>query len=590
MLTRWGRDLDRAHPLPEHPRPQLVREGWSSLNGPWQHAFTADDEPPVQYDGPITVPFSPETRLSGSGRQLQPDERLWYRREVEVAPPEHGGRVLLHFGAVDQRCTVWVDGTRVGGHVGGYLPFTLDVTEALAEGDRHELVVRVRDVSETGWHARGKQRLDRGEIWYTAQSGIWQTVWLEVVPAAYVADLALVPDLDHDLLLVTVEPGGAGPADAPATATVVVRAGDAEVARADVPVGTPAPLPLPGARRWSPEDPFLHDVEVTYGDDRVTSYAGMRSVGVGTDADGHRRLLLNGAPYPHVGLLDQGYWPESLLTPPSDAAIVSELELVRSLGFTVLRKHAKVEPLRWYHHCDRLGLLVWQDVVNGGERYHPRAVHRAETERRLPDRLRRVYGRSSRRGRREFLGEVDETVRLLRSAPSVVVWTPFNEGWGQFDANRVARRMARLDPTRLVLQASGWVDQGGGDLRGYHSYLRHFTMPRRRRGRAGRRPVVLSEYGGYALLVPGHSWGSHEFGYRGFGSAEELTEALVELHDAMSAEAAAGLAATVYTQLTDVEDEVNGLLTWDREVLKVPAERLREITASLRAAMTGPAS
>lgn len=586
MLTRWGRTLDRADPLPEHPRPQLVRPGWRSLNGEWQHAFTSSDAAPASYDGPITVPFSPEARLSGSGRQLQPDEWLWYRRDFTAPAPPDGGRLLLRFGAVDQQATVWVDGTEVGSHVGGYLPFTLDVTDALvgAPEDPHELVVRVRDLSETGWHARGKQRLDRGSIWYTAQSGLWQTVWLEAVPAAYVAELVLTPDLDAEALVVTVEPGGSG--DAPARADVVVSAAGAELARASVPVGEPTSVPLPGARRWSPDDPFLHDVTVRLGDDEVASYAGLRSVGVGTDAAGHRRLLLNGEVCPHVGLLDQGYWPDGLLTPPSDEAIVHELELVRSLGFTVLRKHAKIEPLRWYHHCDRLGLLVWQDVVNGGERYRSIAAHRARTDRRLPDRLYPLFGRSSRAGREEFLAEVDATVRLLRSAPSVVVWTPFNEGWGQFDANAVAERVRRLDPTRLVLGASGWVDQGGGDLRGHHSYLQHFTMPARRR-RGDVRPVVLSEYGGYSQHLPDHAWSPREFGYRRFPDADSLTEAFAELHEAMRVQAEAGLAATVYTQLTDVEDEVNGLLTWDREVLKIPADRIRAITAALRAAMSG---
>ncbi|GAB4000001.1 glycoside hydrolase family 2 protein [Nocardioides marmoraquaticus] len=585
MITRWGRDVDLDRPLPEHPRPQLQRRTpWVSLNGTWEHAFTESDAPPATWDGPVVVPFSPETRLSGSGRQLQPHEWLWYRRHLTPPEAPAGGRVLLHLGGVDQRCTVWVDGTEVGEHVGGFLPFTLDVTDALDDSrDAHELVVRVRDASETGVSARGKQRLDRGNIWYTAQSGIWQTVWLEAVPATYVAELRLVPDLEAGTLRVTVVPGGPGPAAA--RASVTVRADGHVLARDDVRPGRTAVLPLPGARRWSPDDPFLHDVEVGLGDDRVTSYAGMRSVGVGTSPAGHRRLLLNGEPQPHVGLLDQGYWPESLLTPPSDAAVVAELERVKALGFTMLRKHAKVEPLRWYHHCDRLGLLVWQDVVNGGGRQPSLTQHRARGGPRIPDRLYRLYGRSDRAGRKEFLGEVDATVDLLVSSPSVVVWTPFNEGWGQFRANAVARRMRRRDPSRLVMQASGWVDQGGGDLRSFHSYLHPFTMPTPQRGRAGRRPVVLSEYGGYSLRVPGHVWSRHEFGYRRLDDAEALTEAYAELVTAMTDQARAGLAAAVYTQLSDVEDEDNGLWTWDREVLKIPAERVRALNAALARAM-----
>lgn len=586
MLTRWGREVDLDRPWPEHPRPQLQRRTpWLGLDGRWEHAVTDSDAAPATWPGSIVVPYSPETRLSGVGRQLQPDEWLWYRRRFvpPAAPP--GGRVLLHLGAVDQRCTVWVDGHEVGEHVGGYLPFTLDVTDALAPGDGdHEVVLRVRDLSETGHHARGKQRLDRGTIWYTAQSGVWQSVWLEAVPASYVAELRLVPDLAAGTLRVTVVPGGPGPA--PARASVTVRAGDRVVARDDVRPGRRTALPLPDARRWSPDDPFLHDVEVGLGDDRVTSYAGMRSVGVGTSPAGHRRLLLNGEPFPMVGVLDQGYWPESLLTPPSDAAVVAELERVKDLGFTVVRKHAKVEPLRWYHHCDRLGLLVWQDMVNGGGPQPSFTSQRAGDRRRVPDRLHRLYGRRDRSGRREFLAEVDATVDLLVCAPSVVVWTLFNEGWGQFDANAVARRVRRRDPSRLVVQASGWVDQGGGDLRSHHCYLEPFTMPRRQRGRAGRRPVVLGEHGGFSLAVPGHTAAERPYGYRRLDDAAALEAAYAELADAMTVEARAGLAATVWTQLTDVEDEDNGLWTWDREVLKVPAERLRALHAALGAAMT----
>jgi beta-galactosidase/beta-glucuronidase len=583
VLTRWGRTLDPDHPLPEHPRPQLVREHWVSLNGTWEHAFTATAERPAAYDGPIVVPFSPEAPLSGVGRQLQPDEWLWYRRSFTAPDLPGGGRVLLHFGAVDQSCTVWVDGSEVGSHIGGYLPFTLDVTDALDARGPHVLEVRVRDLSETGPHARGKQRLDRGTIWYTAQSGIWQTVWLEPVPAAYVEALVLVPHLDAGALEVTVHGAGSGTV---ATATVVVSSGTTVVGSAEVPPGEPTRISLSEVHPWTPDDPHLLDVEVTFGEDRVTSYAGMRSFGVGTDAGGRPRLLLNGEPVVHVGVLDQGYWPDGLLTPPSDAAMVHDITTMRSLGFTMLRKHAKIEPLRWYAHCDRLGMLVWQDMVNGGGRYrHLTTTLPARRPVPVSDRWHALFQRGDAEGRAEFRREVRETVALLRNCVSVAVWTPFNEGWGQFDANDVAREVAQLDPTRQVNHVSGWVDQGGGDIRSFHSYLRPFRMPRRRSafGRRRRRVVALTEYGGHSMRVEGHDWSSREFGYHHVDDAAELEAGFLALHEPLEAAVRDGLGATVYTQLSDVEDELNGLLTWDRDVLKLDADVVRGVTARLRA-------
>jgi beta-galactosidase/beta-glucuronidase len=580
VLTRWGRGLDPDRPLPEHPRPQLVREGWLSLNGRWEHAFTREPEHPASYDGPIVVPFSPETVLSGVQRQLQPDEWLWYRRSF--IPPA-GDRVLLHFGAVDQSCTVWVNDTEVGTHTGGYLPFTLDITKALRVGDVEDVVeVRVRDLSETGVHARGKQRLDRGTIWYTAQSGIWQTVWLEAVPAAYVERLVLVPDLAGGALEVTVVGGGA-------TATVRVTSDGVHAGEAVGEPGRPMRVPLSVVRPWSPDDPHLYDLVVTSGEDTVTSYAALRSFGVGTDARGSKRLLLNAAPFPHVGVLDQGYWPDGLMTPPSDEAMVHDIATMKDLGFTVLRKHAKLEPLRWYAHCDRLGMLVWQDVVNGGGRYRALTTTRpAVRALPVPDRWHRLFGRGDQAGREEFRAEVRETVELLRNVVSVAVWTPFNEGWGQFAANAVAREVARLDPTRQVNHVSGWVDQGGGDIRSFHRYLRPFTPPRWHRGRRRRRVLALSEYGGHSLRVEGHAWSTREFGYHHLADATALTRSFVRLHGPLVAAARSGLAATVYTQLSDVEDELNGLLTWDREVLKLDPDVVRRVTSALAEAMTRP--
>ncbi len=596
MLTRWGRALDRDHPLPEHPRPQLVRDAWVNLNGVWEHAFTGTPGRPSTWDGPIVVPFSPEAELSGVDRQLQPHEWLWYRRSFTAPDLPPGGRVLLHFGAVDQSCTVWVDGHEVGSHTGGYLPFTLDVTDAL-EGDESRLEVRVQDLSDTSFHARGKQRLDRGEIWYTAQSGIWQTVWLEAVPASYVDRLVLNPHLEAAELEVTVVPGGEpfrGPAKVTVSTSTVststVSTSTVSTCTVEVPPGVPTRIPISDVRAWSPADPHVYELEVILGEDRVASYAAMRSFGVGPDAEGRSRLLLNGEPCVHVGVLDQGYWPDGLLTPPSDAAMVHDIETMKSLGFTMLRKHAKLEPLRWYAHCDRLGMLVWQDVVNGGGRYRPLTTTRpARHHTWIPDRLHRLYGREDAAGREEFRREVGATVELLRNVVSIAVWTPFNEAWGQFDANRIARRVAALDPTRQVNHTSGWVDQGGGDLRSFHAYLRPFEMPRRRarRWRRDDRAVALTEYGGFSMRVEGHDWSPREFGYRHLEDSESFTEAFAELHEPLAGAVRQGLAATVYTQLSDVEDELNGLLTWDREVLKIDAVVVRRVTADLLGTLQG---
>jgi beta-galactosidase/beta-glucuronidase len=580
VLTRWGRDLDPDHPLPEYPRPQLARPDhtWANLNGRWEYAFGTEQRP-EHWDGEIVVPFSPETALSGVGRQLLPDEWLWYRRTFRPPARSEGDRALLHLGAVDQSCTVWVDGVEVGRHVGGYLPFTLDVTDAL-RGAEATIEVRVRDLSETGPHARGKQRLDRGTIWYTAQSGIWQTVWVEVVPATRIGSLRITPHLEQGVLEIEVDAG-----DAATEATVVVRDQGRVVAEETGPVGDPFRLTIPDPHAWTLDDPHLYDLEVTLGTgDRVTSYAAMRSLGVGEDDRGRRRFLLNGEPVWHLGVLDQGYWPDGLLTAPSDAAMVHDIATMKSLGFTMLRKHVKVEPLRWYHHCDRLGMLVWQDMVNGGGRYRHLVANLPATQPvRLSDRRHGLFHRSDVDARQEFREEVRRTVALLRNSPSVVCWVPFNEGWGQFDANEIAAEVKQLDPTRPVNHVSGWIDQGGGDVKSFHSYLRPFRVPGgRRRRRRERRVLALTEYGGYSLKVPGHDWSTREFGYRHFESADDLAAGFVALHrEQIEPALDDGLAATVYTQLSDVEDELNGLLTWDREVLKIPAAVVRETLARL---------
>ncbi|MEU0482065.1 glycoside hydrolase family 2 TIM barrel-domain containing protein, partial [Streptosporangium sp. NPDC006013] len=447
-----------------------------------------------------------------------------------------------------------------------------DITDTLREGP-NTLVVAVRDDSDTGHHSRGKQKLRRGGIWYTAQSGIWQTVWAECVPAVHVERLTLVPHLDASCVEVTVHA-------ASGRAAVDILADGEVVASAEADAGVPVRIPIPDVRPWSPEDPYLYDVSVRLGADGVRGYVGMRSFGVGRDADGVPRLLLNGRPYFHAGVLDQGYWPDGLYTPPSDEAMVHDIETMKRLGFNMLRKHIKIEPMRWYHHCDRLGMLVWQDMVNGGGRYHPLVITAPVlTPLRLDDRRHRWFGRGDAEGRERFAAELRETVELLRNVVGLAVWVPFNEGWGQFDAAGAAGELAALDPTRTVDHASGWHDQGAGDLRSLHVYFRRFRPPAGRDGRA----LVLSEYGGYSLRVEGHTFNDREFGYRRCRTAAQLGGAFARLHYRQIVPAVPhGLSATVYTQLSDVEDELNGLLTYDREVLKLPADLVRTVNGRLR--------
>ncbi len=445
MLTKWGEALDRENPLPEYPRPQMRRSSYLSLNGPWEYAFVRGEAAPKSYDGTICVPFSPESALSGVGRRLEPDETLWYRRSFALREAAAGGRVLLHFGAVDQTAQVFVNGLEACHHTGGYLPFTVDITNMLETGENC-LTLRVRDGSDRSFHSRGKQTLHPGGIWYTAQSGVWQSVWLECVPRAYIERLSITPLPDENALELTVHSA----ATLPCTASY---AGRLESFMSN----TPARLPFADFELWSPENPKLYDLTVLMEKDCVESYFAMRSFGIAEDENDRPRLLLNGKPYFQTGVLDQGYWPDGLLTAPSDEAMICDIQRMKDMGFNMLRKHIKIEPLRWYYHCDRLGMLVWQDMVSGGGGYnklHITAPLMLGNSHRDSDYA--YFGRTDLRGREEYARELDETVKHLYNSPCVALWTPFNEGWGQFDAREAAARVKALDATRPVDHASGW--------------------------------------------------------------------------------------------------------------------------------------
>ncbi|WP_461223790.1 glycoside hydrolase family 2 protein [Lacticaseibacillus suihuaensis] len=545
--------------LLDYPRPQLRRANWQCLNGAWDYAITPTAAEPVAYDGQINVPFSPESRLSGVSRQLQPGETLWYRRTVDLPWHTAGQHVLLHFGAVDQFCRVFVNRQPVGEHLGGYWPFTIELP---TDAPTIELIVAVQDRSDRGLEAYGKQKLDRGHIWYTAQSGIWQTVWLEVTPAVYIADLTITPQVASQSVKVNVrlnQPGHAA-------ITATVRQAGAIVAQATTDRAS-LTLTLPRPRLWSPSDPFLYDLELLAGEDLVQSYFGMRDFARGKDRHGHAAFLLNGQPLFQSGLLDQGYWQDGLYTAPSDAAMVAELTAIKDMGFNMLRKHIKIEPLRWYYHCDRLGILVWQDLVSGGGPYQDLII------RQLPflgvtldDHDYARLGRGDARGRARYLTDLDATVALLKNTVSVCTWVPFNEGWGQFDALRTAGRLRKLDHTRLLDHASGWYDQGGGDFKSAHRYYKPYRVTPDAKGRI----QALTEFGGYTLAVPGHTATARPYGYKQFKTAEALTAAIQKLYRTkVFGNLEAGLAVAIYTQVSDVEDECNGLWTYDRAELKV---------------------
>ncbi len=559
MKTPWTDSVDRLAPLPEYPRPQMVRGNWLSLNGPWEYAISAGGSFPAEYDGTITVPFSPETELSGVGRTLHKGEFLWYRREISLPECFSERHVLLHFGAVDQTADVWVNGLKVMEHVGGYLPFEGDVTRAVRDG-RMEIVVRVTDESDRGYHTRGKQKSARGGIWYTPQSGIWQSVWIEAVPENYVKNLHISPDFDSGCVDISAETVG--------NEAAYAHFGGGEYR-------LPARIPVPDFEPWSPENPKLYDFTVSCGEDSVESYFAMRKFSVEKDRSGKPRLFLNGRPYFHNGLLDQGYWPDGLYTAPTDEAMIFDIETAKAMGFNVLRKHIKVEPLRWYYHCDRLGMLVWQDMPCGGGRYDPVVVSAPlVTDIHLKDSAYLLFGRESKAGRGEFMTELRAMVQHLYNCPCIAMWVPFNEGWGQFDAARAVGVIHEIDTSRTVDHASGWHDQGIGETKSLHVYFRPYVFKPDRRGRA----VILTEFGGYNCLVPGHSFNDRDFGYKRLGDADKLRAALEELYSQQIAPAyEQGLAAAIYTQVSDVEDELNGLITYDRQVVKIPPETVRNI-------------
>lgn len=580
LRTKWFDEISKDCPLAEYPRPQLERKDWLCLNGQYDYAITPENaEKPQKFDGKILVPFSVESAASGVQKPLSPNERLWYRRFFTLGDEFKGKRTILHFDAVDWQCNVWVNSALVGSHTGGYNPFSFDITDILVDGE-NELVVQVYDPTDAGHQQRGKQVNKTHGFWYTATSGIWQTVWLEPVNECYIEKIKLIPDIDKGVIgIKTSLKGKSG-----GKLSAKILEGNKTVF--DGEISENAEISISDAKLWSPESPFLYDIFLTVDfngeKDEVKSYFGMRKFSIMNDSNGLPRLALNNKPYFQKGLLDQGYWPESQLTPPCDEAMIFDVEKMKELGFNMLRKHIKTEPLRWYYHCDRLGMLVWQDMVSGGQ-YIGNILAGAlpNLSIHVKDNKYKAFKRGNPEWREEFRQELFGMIDNLYNSVAICCWVPFNEGWGQFDAKEIGMKVKEADPTRFVDHASGWHDQKGPDFKSMHRYIVPVTGPFRftKRGR----PYVLSEYGGYSWNIKDHVWNaSRSFGYIMFPNSEKLSAAYKRLHDAQIVRLIKkGLCATVYTQVSDVEFEVNGIYSYDRKVLKIDKNVIIEANKKL---------
>lgn len=576
LMTQWGEAIANEQTevvLTEYPRPQLARKNYTILNGIWKYAFTKEDARPVIWDGDIRVPFSPETYLSGVQRQLKPEELLWYERRLIIDWIPMEKRLLLNFGACDERCRVYVNDTLAGVHSGGYQAFSIDITDYIEVG-KNTLRLCVQDKSDTSYHGRGKQALKNGGMFYTAQSGLWQTVWCEWVPETYIQELRITPDYDRDSVILEITSNKCLEEiiSTEMISCKILLFDQNQIVnevKANVQINEKAVITLmiPDKKIWTPEHPFLYDIRIVYGEDMVESYFGMRLFTVEPDSKGVPRLCLNHLPYFQKGILDQGYYPESLLTPVSDAAMIFDIETAKAKGFNMIRKHCKIEPMRWYYHCDRLGMLVWQDMINGGTTYNLVKTCYIPTVL-FPLRHKRDndYGytsRSDKIGREEWKKECIETVRQLYNCTSICTWVLFNEGWGQFDAKENTDMVRTVDNTRIIDAHSGWFDQDAGDLKSEHIYFFELVAKK------SKKPYVISEFGGISLAISDHTYSDRYFGYGSQGDKEALKSAYNDLDKRVQELKKEGLCASVYTQLTDIEEEINGIMTYDRKVVKL---------------------
>lgn len=567
IKTKWAETLDPNNVLPEYPRPIMERSDWSNLNGLWEYAILPmGQQEPSSFDGQILVPFAVESSLSGVQKELGKDNELWYKRTFTVPSNWKGKKVLLHFGAVDWKTEVFINDVKIGSHTGGYTPFSFDITPYLTSGNQ-KLVVKVWDPTDDGYQARGKQIKNPHGIWYTPVSGIWQTVWLEPVSNKYISNIRTVADIDKNKLSVCVKTENTSVGD---IVEVVVKDGATVISKNKVAAGVNVQIPMPNAKLWSPESPFLYDIEVNLYEkgkvaDNVKSYAAMRKVSTKKDKNGITRIQLNNKDYFHFGPLDQGWWPDGLYTAPTDEALLYDIKKTKDFGFNMIRKHVKVEPARWYTHCDREGILVWQDMPNGNGHHSPQWQMRQYFD--------GVEISRTPEAEADYRREWKDIMDYLYSYPSIAVWVPFNEAWGQFKTEEMAEWTKSYDPSRLVNPASGGNHYKTGDILDLHHYPgpQMFIFD-------SERATVLGEYGGIGLPLQDHLWQSDKnWGYIQFKNAKEVTDEYVKYGKILKDYVKTGFSGAVYTQTTDVEGEVNGLMTYDRKVIKVEEDRIREI-------------
>ena len=566
LLTAYGEKLDEFHVLPEYPRPQMRRQSYLNLNGLWDYAINRSEEIPQQFDGQVLVPYPIESLLSRVSRTISDQDILWYHTSFRLPKKFNEGQVYLNFGAVDQKCKVYLNGQLLGEHVGGYLPFSFEIAEYLQE--ENELYVAVTDQTDKTYLARGKQSSKRGGIWYTPISGIWQTVWLESVNDKHIDSLKIDVDYDQQLLKLQVY----GNCDKYKVSVL-----DKGWKLSEDSGDGYFEIKIENMHSWTPEDPYLYDLTVESDTDFIESYFAMRKFSVGSDANGIKRLMLNNKPYFHKGVLDQGYYSDGIYTPAAYQQIKDDILMLKSMGFNTIRKHIKIEPMMFYYYCDKLGMLVWQDMVSGGGEYNFLVIAALPfINKTLKDNNYRLFARSTEASRQCYLQEMKATVKHLYNVPSLALWVPFNEGWGQFDALEVEKQLRLLDSSRLIDHASGWHDQKGGDLLSKHIYFNKIAFEK------DERVWALTEYGGYNWSVENHTYNDSDYGYKGFSNQNDLQAAFVQLHsEQIIPLVKEGLSAVIYTQLSDVEDEVNGLVTYDRKGVKFDPQVIKGLMDKL---------
>ncbi|WP_236025672.1 glycoside hydrolase family 2 protein [Algoriphagus oliviformis] len=581
LKTPWAEELNPDAPLPEYPRPQLVREAWQNLNGQWDFAILPKgSSPETGFAGKITVPFAVESLLSGVQKTVGPDNELWYERSFDLGVDRKGKRVMLHFGAVDWEAEVWVNDKQVGKHQGGFDAFAFDITEFLAKGKSQKIRVRVWDPSDSGPQPRGKQVKDPKGIWYTPVTGIWQTVWLEAVPESYIASSYSNTDWENSSQIFYPEIKNA---QAGQEVEVSLMEAGQVLASFKAAANQPAPVKISNPKAWSPDSPTLYEVSIKLFQgkkliEEVKSYAAYRDIRMAKGADGHQRMFLNGKALFQYGPLDQGWWPDGLYTAPTDEALLFDIVKTKEMGFNMIRKHVKVEPARWYYHADKLGMLVWQDMPSGdmGNRWEvrPGIIREGMNKARTPE------------SEEIFKTEWEEIINEFKFFPSIVVWVPFNEAWGQFKTTEIVQLTRDLDSSRLINSASGGnfeMQQGStlvGDIMDLHNYPDP-VMPDP--AIFGEKTVlVLGEFGGLGLPIEGHTWQLKDnWGYQSFTTMDELKARYAILMEDLSELIPLGLAAAIYTQTTDVEIETNGIMTYDRKIIKIPVEELSKMHQKL---------